>query len=142
MVKKNSITAVLVLGIVALLVVLAFRVRPAVTADTVAVIRATGMTCGSCSDKICRTLARQKGVAATEVDVAGGWVLVGFDSKTVKPETIAEKVRGAGYPGQVRTLLTPEQFRQVTGRGIGERNSATGCGGCGQNGGCGTKKQG
>jgi hypothetical protein len=39
-------------------------------------------------------------------------------------------------------VLTPEQFKKSTGRDIGTRaDPSGGCGGCGTNGGCGTKKQ-
>jgi hypothetical protein len=78
-------------------------------------------------------------VAATEVDVKGGWVVVGYDTKTVKPEILAEKVNSAGFASGVYKILTPEQFRQITGREIGQKAaSSPGC--CGQ-GGCGSKKQ-
>jgi copper chaperone CopZ len=82
-----------------------------------------------------------KGVAVTEVDVEGGWVVVGYDSNAVKPEVLVEKVNGAGFGSKVQNVLTPEQFKQITGRYIGMKTSASGgCGGCGANGGCGTKK--
>jgi len=140
--RRNIINAILILVSVTMLVLLAFRVRPGATADAVAVIRTAGMTCGSCSEKITRALSREKGVAVTEVDVAGGWVVVGYDTKAVKPESLSEKITGAGYGSTIQAVLTPEQFRQITGRDIGKSSSAGGCGGCGPKGGCGTKKQG
>lgn len=140
--KRNTINAILIFVCVTMLVLLAFRVRTGATADAVAVIRTAGMTCGSCSEKITGALSREKGVAVTEVDVAGGWVVVGYDTKTVRPETLVEKIGGAGFAGQIQSVLTTEQFRQITGRDIGKSGSAGGCGGCGQKGGCATKKQG
>ena len=99
------------------------------------------MTCGSCSSKITTALESLKGVAVTEVDVEGGWVVVGYDTKTVKPESLAVKVRGTGFGSSVHVVLTPEQFKQVTGRDIGKK-AAAGAGCCGgKGGGCGSKKQ-
>jgi len=141
--KIKAVNVLLVTAAVALLVLLGFRVRTGATADAVAVLRTTGMTCGSCSERITRALAREKGVAVTEVDVAGGWVVVGYDTKRVTPAVLEAKVSAAGFASQLRTVLTPAEFRQLTGRDIGKSAaSAGGCGGCGSAGGCGTKQQG
>lgn len=139
--KKVSIT-LLVVAVVTMLVVLAFRVRIGETADSVAVLRTTGMTCGSCSSNIIKALAALKGVAVTEVDVNGGWVIVGYNTQAVKPEVLAEKVVGAGFGSNVHLVLTPEQFKKITGRDIGKNASASkGCGGCGPKGVGGTNTQ-
>lgn len=139
---KRISTSLLVIAAVTVLVVFAFRVRIGATADSVAVLRTTGMTCGSCSSKITKALESLKGVAVTEVDVEGGWVIVGYDTKAVKPEALAEKVSGAGFGSNVHLVLTPARFKQMTGRDIGmNAPPSRGCGGCGPKGGCGTKKQ-
>jgi copper chaperone CopZ len=123
------------------LITLAFHVTARATTDSIAVLKTTGMTCGSCSSKITTALESLKGVAATEVDVEGGWVVVGYDRKTVIPEALVENVNGAGFGSKVHKILTPEQFKQLTGRDIGmETSSSGGCGGCGTNGGCGSGK--
>ena len=138
---KNIFTTLLVVAAVSLLVVLAFRVRVGVTADSIAVLKTSGMTCGSCSTKITKALESLKGVALTEVDVNGGWVIVGYDTKTVKPEALAEKVRTTGFGSNLYTVVTPEQFKQITGRNI-EQNAASSSGCCGKKGGgCGGNKQ-
>ncbi|HEY3309092.1 MAG TPA: heavy-metal-associated domain-containing protein [Desulfuromonadaceae bacterium] len=138
--KKIS-TALLVITAITFLVILAFRVRIGATADSVAVLQTTGMTCGSCSSKITNALESLKGVAVTEVDVNGGWVSVGYDTKMIKPEVLAQKVSSVGFGSNVHLVLTPEQFKQLTGRDIGKKASSSGgCGGCGPKGGCGTKK--
>ena len=138
--KKIS-TSLLVITVITLLVVLAFRVRIGATADSVAVLKTTGMTCGSCSTKITKALEALKGVAVTEVDVNGGWVIVGYDTDTVKPESLAQKVSGTGFASNVYDVLTPEQFRQITGRNVGQ-NAARQSGCCGgKGGGCGANKQ-
>ena len=137
---KRLSTSLLVIAAIAVLVVLAFRVRIAATADSIAVLQTTGMTCGSCSSKITKALESLKGVAVTEVDVDGGWVVVGYDTKTVKPEVLAEKVSGAGFGSNVHLVLTPEQFRQIAGRNVGQ-NAAPSKGCCGgKGGGCGVNK--
>ncbi len=93
------------------------------------------MTCGSCSSKISKALESVNGVAVTEVDVEGGWVIVGYDTKSVKPENLAEKVKNTGFGSNVHVVLTPEQFKQITGRDVGQNAaSSKGCGGgCGGN---------
>jgi copper chaperone CopZ len=139
---KNLCTTLLIVTAVALLLALAFHVRIGATADSVAVLRTTGMTCGSCSSKITKALQSLEGVAATEVDVNGGWVIVGYDTKAVKPEALAEKVKTTGFYSQVVEVVTPEQFRQITGRDVGKDESSGGCGGCGPKGGCGGNNKG
>lgn len=129
---KRISTSLLVLVAVAMLVLLAFRVSIGATADSVAVLRTTGMTCGSCASKISQALESLKGVAVTEVDVNGGWVIVGYDTKGIKPEALAEKVKETGYYSQVVEVVTPERFKQITGRDIGQKAAPSGgCGGCG-----------
>ena len=106
-----------------------------------AVLRTIGMTCGGCSAAIEKALQTKKGVSSVEVDVEGGWVVAGYDSKKVRPEALAEKVGTVGYGSSVYAVVTPEQFRQVTGRGIGQ-NVASSAGCCGKKGGgCGGNKQ-
>jgi len=139
--KNKKINVVILIAAVTFLSVLAFYVRIGATADSIAVLKTTGMTCGSCSSKITKALESLKGVAVTEVDVEGGWVVVGYDTKDVKPESLAEKVNGAGFGSKVHIVLTPEQFKQITGRDIGKKASSSGgCGGCGTKGGCGSNK--
>lgn len=139
--KKKIANAAVLIASVTLLAVLAFYVRVGSTADSVAVLKTTGMTCGSCSSKITTALESVKGVAGTEVDIEGGWVIVGYDTKSVKPESLAEKVNVAGYGSKVHVVLTPEQYKQMTGADFGKKPVLSGCGGCGSGGGCGAKRQ-
>lgn len=142
MTTKKVTTTLLVLISVTMLIALGFRVSIGATADSITVLKTTGMTCGSCSSKITKALESLKGVAVSEVDVEGGWVVVGYDTKTVKPEALAEKVSSTGFGSNVHMVLTPEQFKQITGRDIGKKASPSGgCGGCGtKGGGCGSNK--
>lgn len=138
--KKKVVNGLFIISVITILSVLAVFVRIGATADSIAVLKTTGMTCGSCSSKVAKALESLKGVAVTEVDVAGGWVVVGYDTKAVKPELLAEKVNAVGFGSIVHQVLTPEQFKQLTGRDIGNKASASGgCGGCGTKGGCGSK---
>jgi copper chaperone CopZ len=140
---STLINSTIIAVVAVLLVTLAFRVRMGSSADSIAVLKTTGMTCGSCSNKITKALEKQAGVAATEVDVNSGWVIVGYDSKTVTPEVLAEKVKGAGFGSIVQQVLTPNQFKKITGRDmdIGNNGSPGGCGGCGKSRTCGSKTQ-
>jgi copper chaperone CopZ len=136
---KRISTSLLVVAALTVLVVLAFRIKNGASADSIVVLRTTGMTCGSCSSKISTSLETLKGVAATEVDVEGGWVVVGYDPKIVKPDALAAQVGKTGFASAVHDVLTPEQFKEITGRDIGAKTASTsGC--CGGKGGCGTKK--
>jgi copper chaperone CopZ len=138
--KNKIINMAIVVLTVTLLSLLAFYVKVGVTADSVAVLKTAGMTCGSCSGKITEVLQRVKGVAVTEVDVEGGWVLVAYDTKAVNPEVLAAAVNGIGFTSGVHQTLTPEQFRQITGRDVGKKAAASGCCG-GKGGGCSSAKQ-
>ncbi|MDA8412915.1 MAG: heavy metal-associated domain-containing protein [Desulfobacteraceae bacterium] len=141
--KKRISTALLIFAAVTFLSVLAFKVKIGATADSIAVLKTTGMTCGSCSSKISKALERLKGVVVTEVDVEGGWVVVGYDTMSVKPDALAAQVASTGFSSNVHMVLTPEKFKQLTGREIGKNATrAGGCGGCGsgKGGGCGSNK--
>ena len=132
--SSSLLNIAMVVAAVTLLSLLAFYVRIGSTADSVAVLKTDGMTCSSCSSIITAALQKVKGVAVTEVDVEGGWVVVGYDTKTVTPEALAREVNGAGFVSGVHLILTPDQFREVSGRDIG-KNSAGSAGCCGSKGG-------
>lgn len=140
--KFNKIINFSIISVaVAFLTTLAFHVNAKTDADSIAILNTTGMTCASCSNTISTVLEASKGVALTEVDVEGGWVIVGYDTKTVTPERLVEKVRGAGFGSTVHRILTPQQFKQITGKDLGkEASPSRGCGGCGPKGGCGSNK--
>lgn len=128
--KSRIFNSCLVLTVVAILSVFAFYVRIGATADTVVVLRTSGMTCGSCIKKVTKALQSEKGVAATEVDLDGGWVIAGYDSKLVAPEKLAKCVSATGYGSTVQMVLTPEQFKKMAGREIGQQGAGSGCGCC------------
>jgi len=139
--KNKTVNILIIATAVTLLSLLAYYVKVGVAADSVAVLKTTGMTCGSCSTKISKALESLTGVVSTEVDVDGGWVIVGYDKKTIKPEVLADKVKSAGFGSNVHLVLSPEQFKQITGKDIDSTAPpASGCCG-GKGGGCGTNNK-
>lgn len=129
--NNKLITGVIACVVVAWLLYLSFHVTIANAATAVAVLKTSGMTCGSCSEKITGALKTMKGVSHTEVDLGGGYVIVGFDAAAVTPENLAEQVSKTGYGSTVQRVLTPEQFKQMTGRDLGPAARAgSGCGCC------------
>jgi copper chaperone CopZ len=139
--RNKKLNIMIVLAVVTFLTILAINVRIGATADSVVVLRTDGMTCGSCSSKISEALEKLKGVAVTEVDIEGGWVVVGYDTKSIQPDALAAQVNSTGFGSSVYKVLTPEQFKQITGRDIGAQAApSSGC--CGGKGGrCGTGKK-
>lgn len=130
--RRNIINTVMILSVASLLLFLAFRVKIPPVADTVAVFSTKGMTCASCTEKVSRALAGWKGIAATEVDQTGGVVFVGYERKSTGPEEIAARISAAGFDSTTRAVMTPEQFRQASGREFGRGGKrASGCGCCG-----------
>ena len=122
--QKNIINISLIVITTAFLTLLALRVRAGATVDSVAVLKTAGMTCKSCADRINIALQGIKGVAATEVDLAHGRVIIGYDTKVVKPETLSKNVRNAGFDSTVQEVVTPERYRRITGRDIDTSGAA------------------
>ena len=129
--NRKILNVIMIVLAVGLLVYFGTYVRIAAAANSVAVLKTSGMTCGSCSNKIMDALQSVKGVAVVEVDVEGGWVIVGYDTEKVGPEALAEKVSASGFGSDIQTVITPDEFKQITGREIGIKSStSSGCG-CG-----------
>lgn len=127
--RKTLINSLLITAAVVVVVVCAFSVRTDASFDSVAVLRTLGMTCGSCAVRIEKTLKAEGGVEAVNVDVGGGQVVVGYDSKRVRPERIAEKVTGTGYGSSILQVLTADEYRTMNGRGVRAAAAGGGCGG-------------
>ena len=128
--KGYVVNIALLLTVIALLVTGAMFVRIRPTADRVAVLRTAGMTCDRCGNAVERALQAKGGVAAVEVDVNGGRVVVAYDSKKIEPAAISSAVGCLGYRNSIADCLSAEQFRKLTGRDPGMNGPATGCGGC------------
>lgn len=130
--RFKIVNSCLVGAVVVILVVAAFHVRVGATADQVVVLRTSGMTCSSCVSKITKALQAERGVAAAEVDLAGGVVIAGYDSKQVVPDHLAKTVAAAGFDSEVAQVLTPQQFKSLAGRDLGAKSAPGGC--CGPRG--------
>lgn len=133
--RKWIFNSTLVLAALALLVFLAFQVRWTPVADKVAVLRTMGMTCGSCAGKVEKGLTLLPGIAGVEVDVNGGWVLVGYDSKSAEPERFVDAVGKSGFQSWLIEQMSVTEFRKVAGRDFGSKSTRGGC--CGKDG-CGS----
>jgi mercuric ion binding protein len=62
---NRTINCIITTVAVVFLITLAFHVDAGAKADSVAVLRTAGMTCGSCSSTITAALEAQKGVVVT-----------------------------------------------------------------------------
>ncbi len=131
--NRNIVNAGLVVAVFVLLGFFAFCVRIRSTADFVAVLKTTGITCGKCSAAIEKALQAGKGVASVEVDSAGGRVVVGYDSKKARPEELAAVITREGYDSAVLQVLSAERYRAVTGRSIPRQGAQSGSCGCYKN---------
>ncbi|WP_306535306.1 heavy-metal-associated domain-containing protein [Geobacter sp.] len=127
--KRNVINTLLILSAIVVVGVFAFSVRLEASANSVAILRAHGMTCGSCAAKIEQSLNGAKGVASVQVNVSGGEVVVGYDSNLVRPEAIAERITGSGYGSSITQVLTPDQYATMTGKSLAAARQGGGCGG-------------
>lgn len=130
--KGKIINFILLLIVIALLSIFALAVRIRPVGDAVVLLQAAGISCGSSAGEIEKALEPAGGVSAVELDPKGGLVIVGYDSRKVRPDTLAGTISGAGYGCSVLRVLTMEEFRRMTGRFPG-RGAGTGvCGaGCG-----------
>lgn len=141
--RRTIGTGILVACAVGFIVYLAFHVRIAPAPNAVAALKTFGMTCGSCAGKIEKALKPLKGVSGVEVDVNGGWVMVGYDAQSASPEAFTGAVRKAGFQSWLMEQMSLADFRQVAGRDFGAKlvkTSGCGSGGCGTGGGCGSSK--
>jgi len=99
-------------------------------ADNVTVLKAAGITCGSCAGKIREALETQKGVTAAEVDIESGKVVVWYDGKGTKPETLAAAVTAIGYDSKILQSYSAEEYRQATGKSTPPVKAKVGCACC------------
>jgi copper chaperone CopZ len=106
-----------------------------VLADSVVVLKAQGVTCGSCAGKIEKALKEKSGVASVEVDVDNGGIAVAYDAKAAKPEILADTVTVLGYENSILQNFSADEYRAVTGRNVASVSSekSGGCGCCNKN---------
>jgi periplasmic mercuric ion binding protein len=138
---RDFMSGALKTGIVAVVVLLVgagsvFALIPAETNaknDAVVVLKAQGVTCGSCAAKIERALKALPGVTSVAVDVDNTRVTVAYDAAVARPETLAETVTGLGYGSSILQVMSSEEYRVTTGKAAASASPQL-TGGCG--GGC------
>jgi copper chaperone CopZ len=133
--KSKVINTLLIFLAGALLATLALFVRFGASADTVAILKSSGITCASCAGRIEKGLSGKAGVASVAVDVTTGIVTVAYDSKLAKPEALARTITSLGYGSSIAQVLSPEQYREKTGKAVAVLAPAKtdGCGCCNRN---------
>lgn len=131
-VVKLGVVAVLALVIGAGAVFALNQPGSGALADSVAILKSQGVTCGSCAARIEKALKEKPGVASVDVDLDAGRVTVAFDSTVAKPEVLAETVTGLGYGSSVIQVMSMGQYRAATGRDVPApaAKAGGGCGGC------------
>ncbi|HVA86832.1 MAG TPA: cation transporter [Candidatus Saccharimonadales bacterium] len=74
-----------------------------------------GMTCGSCVNRITRTLRRIDGVSTVRVDLSTATVTVGRDPRRVAGVALAAAVASAGYQADIEsaTVIPTNMGRSV-----------------------------
>ena len=130
---RNFVNLLLIVAAVALMAIFAFSVRLEASADRVTVLKADGITCGNCAARIARALEAEQGVASVSVDDSAGRVIIGYDSKAVTPETLANRVTSAGYCCRILQTQTFEEYRKSSGGAVTVRPTRRSC--------CGMDKQ-
>jgi mercuric ion binding protein len=131
--NNKTTNIILIIFVFVILVMLPFFVRFGATADNVVVLAVAGITCGGCVADLEKALQAKGGIASIEVDVRGSRVIVGFDSKKIRPDEIAAIISGSGYRNKVSEVLSKEEFMAKTGMEPGIKKRYIGCAGCDRN---------
>ncbi|HEY6006694.1 MAG TPA: heavy-metal-associated domain-containing protein [Geobacteraceae bacterium] len=131
--KRRLINLVLLGVALVLVLVCAFSVRIEAAADRVAILKATGMSCGSCAGQITKALEREAGVASVSVDLERGRVVVGYDSKKAGPEGLATCVKRCGFGSSVLQVVSADDYRRATGIDPGTQGGLARCSCCQKN---------
>ncbi|SNB45390.1 heavy-metal-associated domain-containing protein [Geobacter sp. DSM 9736] len=130
---SKKVSWFVVTGMAVLMFFAAVCFGAAQTADTVTVLKAEKLSCGSCAAKITKALEAQQGVASVDVDIEAGKVTVWHASKAIDAERLASVVTDAGYPSGVYKTADKEAFEKETGKAAAVKQSfGSGCGCCNQ----------
>ncbi len=128
--KMKVMNTIFIILVLAALSALAFFVRVEATADTVVVLNVTGMTCGSCVDKIKKALQAEQGVASVQVDMDSGRTVVGYAADKIKPGTIAAKVEGLGFTCRIVEVSSLAKFKAGHKNMAAKLEKTSGCSCC------------
>lgn len=139
--RRRILDMSLVLVAVALLGGLALFLKPAVSADTVAVVNITdtggcgaGSTascslCGSCISRSGDELHAQPGIAWIKADTGSCRLLVAYDSRTTTPADISRTIAHSGMGNHVTQTMNLAQFDKAPESRSGKLLRQTACGG-------------
>lgn len=139
--RRRIIDMSLVLVAVALLGGLALFLKPAVSADTVAVVNITdtggcggGCTstdslCGSCIRRSGDNLHSQPGIAWIKADTGSCRLLVAYDSRATNPADISTTIARSGMGNHVSQTMNLAQFDRAPESKSGKLLRQTACGG-------------
>ena len=139
--RRRIIDISLVLVAVALLGGLALFLKPAVSADTVAVVNitdvggcgagctATGSLCGSCIRRTGDDLHAQTGIAWIKADTGSCRLLVAYDSHVTNSADISTTIARSGMDNHVAQTMNLAQFNKAPESRSGTLLRQTACGG-------------
>jgi len=130
--KDKAINVGLAVVVIVLLVGFSFSVRIRPVADSVALLKRAAIADVGRNADLIKHLQSEKGIASVEADMTGDFLVVGYDSKSVKPEVIVSTVTALGHQYGVAKILTVEQFKAMTGRDPAANARRTCNGGCGE----------
>ena len=106
---------------------LALQVRTGPIYDSITVLRTSGMTCSSCTEKIEGALSGIDGIGTVRTDPEKRLVFVNHAAQSIMPEAIAEKLTDMGYTSTVHQVMDPVQFQRMAGNLPAVIPSAQGC---------------
>lgn len=143
--KRRLTDVALVLAAVVFLTWLAFYLRPAVSADTVAFVKLTDVgaagcpagctassddsACSSCVARAADLLYAQEGIAWIKLDAASGNLVVAYDSQTTDTGAISETIARSGYDNTVAQTLNLVQYGSTPESRSGKVLRQSPCGG-------------
>ncbi|OGW38787.1 MAG: hypothetical protein A2X58_07070 [Nitrospirae bacterium GWC2_56_14] len=139
--RRRIIDISLVLVAIALLGGLALFLKPAVSADTVAVVNitdtggcgggctSTGSLCGSCIRRSGDDLHAQPGIAWIKADTGSCRLLVAYDSRATNPADISTTIARSGMDNQITQTMNLAQFDKAPESRSGKLLRQTACGG-------------
>ena len=139
--RRRILDMSLILVAVALLGGLALFLKPAVSADTVAVVKitdtggcgagctSTGSLCGSCIRRSGDDLHARPGIAWIKADTGSCRLLVAYDSRATTPADISTTIARSGMGNHVSHTMNLAQFDQAPESRSGKLLRQTACGG-------------
>lgn len=127
---KNLINGILVGAVALVLVVFAGLVRVTARGDTVAVLQGTAPSLGASAARVIKALKGTRGVLLTETDPLRGRIFACYDATQATAQEIAAAAGAAGFIGTLQGVLSPGEFRALSGHDLKPRVTCCGLSGC------------